>query len=96
MLSSTWDKNGVIPQTISNCYARARFKLTDQVSQSINDEGTVHDILLARLIGINVTMDADDNMWTCNDLTDDSIIGHHLIERISYWCDITIFKMSST
>ena len=84
-LRQAW--HSVTQQTITNCYARAGFKLTDQVSQSIDEEDPLDEIPLARLIGINVTMDeyvgVDDMLPTCDDLKEESIVEDIISSRES-------------
>lgn len=53
-LRQAW--HNITQQSIANCYARAGLKIIDLASQSIDDEDQLDDIPLARLIGINITM----------------------------------------
>ena len=80
-LRQAW--HSVTPETIAHCYARAGFQLTDQVI--LSNEDPLDDIPLARLIGINVSMDeyvaVDDMMPTCDELTEESIVDDIISSR---------------
>ena len=87
-LQQAW--NSVTQQTIANCYRHAGFKVTDDNSQPDTsaddaDDDPLDDIPLARLIGSNISMEdyvsVDDDVPTCDDLSEESIVDDIIAAR---------------
>ena len=87
-LRQAW--NSVTQTTIANCYRHAGFKVTNDDSESAtsnyatDDDDPLDDLPLARLIG-NITMEeyvsVDDDVPTCEDLSEDSIVDDIIAAR---------------
>ena len=80
--------------TIANCYTKAGFKTTDNsatnpsaiITDSTHlDDDPLDDLSLARLVGANITMNdyvsVDDNVPTCEDISDDTIVDDIITVR---------------
>ena len=87
-LQQAW--NSVTQQTIANCYRHAGFKVADDDSQPDTsaddaDDDPLDDIPLARLIGSNISMEdyvsVDDDVPTCDDLSEESIVDDIIAAR---------------
>ena len=85
-LQQAW--RSVTQQTIANCYHHAGFKIQDDTNQTetpIDDEDPLDDLPLARLIGSASTMTEyvaiDDDVPTCEDVTDESIVDDIITAR---------------
>ena len=88
-LRQAW--NSVMQTTLANCYRHAGFKVTNDDSESTtsndatDDDDPLDDLPLARLIGNNITMEeyvsVDDDVPTCEDLSEDSIVDDIIAAR---------------
>lgn len=86
-LQQAW--NSVTETTVANCYRKAGFKISDDADISDEqieiDEDPLDDVPLARLVGANFIMDdyvsVDDDLPTCEELTDDAIVDYIIAAR---------------
>ena len=86
-LQGAW--NNVNETTIPNCYKKAGFKVSDDTDavdiEADIDEDPLDDLPLARLLGSNFMMSnyvgVDDNVPTCEELTDDAIVDDIVASR---------------
>ena len=84
--------NDVKETTIANCYKKAGFKISDNAdidteidAEIDHDDDPLDDLPLARLVGANFTMgdyiSVDDDVPTCEELTDDAIVDDTISAR---------------
>ena len=86
-LQQAW--NNVNETTIANCYKKADFKVFDDTDavdiEADIDEDPLDDLPLARLMGSNFTMNdyvsVDNDVPTCEELTDDAIVDDIVASR---------------
>ena len=87
-LQQAW--NNVTETTIANCYRKAGFKTiddtetTDDIETEIEDD-PLDDLPLSRLVGANFTLSdyvsVDDDLPTCETLTDEAIVDDIIAAR---------------
>ena len=94
-LQQAWQS--VNETTIANCYTKAGFKTTDDSSTDPStdltdsthlndlDDDPLDELPLARLVGANITMNdyvsVDDDVPTCEDISDDTIVDDIITAR---------------